>query len=187
VLKEMNIVLIGYRCSGKSTVGRLLAAKTGRVFLDTDELLERRAGKPIACIVSEGGWPLLRRLEREAVKEASIIADAVIGTGGGSVLDHENVSILRKRGWLIWLKTDPEVIRARMEKDEASGLKRPGLTGGDPLEEIRTVLALREHFYRDASDHVIDVGMLSPQETAELIETAVNDLVMRKQGCQETR
>lgn len=171
-LREMNIVLIGYRCSGKSTVGRILAAKTGMAFLDTDELLVRRAGKNMSSILFEGGWPLFRRLEKEAVKEASLVPCAVIGTGGGCVMDHENVSLLRKTGWILWLKADPEVIMARMEKDEASGINRPGLTGGDPLAEVRSLLALREHFYSEASDHVIDVSRLSPHEAAQAIEDA---------------
>ncbi|MCJ7596112.1 MAG: shikimate kinase, partial [Desulfobacterales bacterium] len=136
----MNIVLIGYRCSGKTTAGKALARRLRRDFLDTDALIERRAGCSIEEIVSKEGWDHFRKLEKRVVRETSNIDNMVIATGGGAVVDEENVKNLKRNGWIVWLDGTPEVLRKRMVQEERSGRGRPSLTGLDPLEEIRRVL-----------------------------------------------
>ena len=99
----MNIVLIGYRCTGKSSIGELLSRRLKWGFVDTDELIEREAGLNIEDIVAKKGWDEFRRIEKEVVKKVSCFDSFVIATGGGVVLDPENVSRLQKNGWIIWL------------------------------------------------------------------------------------
>lgn len=169
----MNIVLIGYRCSGKSSVARALAERTGMPVLDTDKLVERHAGKTVSELVTGGGWELFRGLEKRAVEEAAGLDGVIIASGGGAVLDHQNAALLRKNGWTVWLKAAAEVLRERMGKDEASGTVRPSLTGVDSLEEIRSVLESREAVYAAASDHVVDTEGRSPDDIAEEIQAAV--------------
>ena len=132
----MNIVLIGYRCSGKTTAGKALARQLRRGFLDTDALIERRAGCSIEEIVSKEGWDHFRKLEKRVVRETSSLDHKVIATGGGAVVDEENVKNLKRNGWIVWLDGTPEVLRKRMVQEERSGRGRPSLTGLDPLEEI---------------------------------------------------
>jgi shikimate kinase len=94
----MNIVLIGARCSGKTTVGKVLSARTGKVFLDTDSLVEEKAGSAIEALIASGGWESFRGLERQAVKVVSERDNQVIATGGGVVLDEVNVNHLTPMG-----------------------------------------------------------------------------------------
>jgi shikimate kinase len=142
--REMNIVLIGYRCSGKTVVGKILASELGKAFLDTDALIEE-------------------------IEEVSRRNNLVIATGGGIVMDEENVKNLKQNGWLVWLKGKPEVLKERMAKEQGSGRVRPSLTGVDPLEEIREVLNAREPFYERAGDLVVDTSNLSIRDAADLI------------------
>lgn len=165
----MNIVLIGYRCCGKSSVGRYIADKTGREFIDTDGLIEKKAGSTIEEIISDRGWEYFRELEKGIVKEISAADNLVIATGGGIVMDEENNLNLKRNGFVVWLKGDVEVISARMNSDEDNGDIRPSLTGKNPVDEIKDVMDIREPFYRKAGDMAVDTSHLSIPEVAELI------------------
>lgn len=165
----MNIVLIGYRCSGKTVVGKILASKLGKAFLDTDALIEERSGHSIETMISTKGWDQFRETEKRLVEEVSRRNNLVIATGGGIVMDEENVENLKQNGWVVWLKTKPEVLRKRMAKEQESGRVRPSLTGADPLEEIREVLNLRKPFYKRAGDLEVDTSNLSIRDAAALI------------------
>ena len=162
----MNIVLIGYRCCGKTSVGRILAGRLGWEFLDTDRLIEERAAMPIERMVSTRGWKDFRRVEREVVREISNRDRCVVATGGGEVLLEENVRDLKKNGRIFWLDAAPGVIRTRMEKDLAAGRERPALGGAGPVDEIRQVLDQRRPLYARAGDFVVDTGALSPEGVA---------------------
>ena len=113
----MNIVLIGYRCAGKSAVGSRLAARLKMKFVDTDHLIEERHGVLISDIVESYGWDYFRDMEKQIVEEISNQDHLVIAPGGGAVLEAENVKVLRSNGLMIWLKADGEAIRNRMEQD----------------------------------------------------------------------
>ena len=165
----MNIVLIGYRCSGKTVVGKILARELGRAFLDTDALIEERSGRSIERMISTKGWDQFRETEKRLVEEVSRRNNLVIATGGGIVMDGENVKNLKQNGWVVWLKGEPEVLKERMAKEQGSGRVRPSLTGADPLEEIREVLNVREPFYEQAGDLVVDTSSLSIRDAADLI------------------
>ncbi len=169
----MNIVLIGYRCSGKTGVGKILARELKRKFLDTDTLIEEDAGCSIETIVSSEGWDYFRDLEKRIVKEVARENNLVIATGGGIVMDRDNVNHLKRNGWIVWLKTDAQTVKERMVKEERSGIKRPSLTGNDPLEEIEQVLCVRAPIYQQAGNLMVDTSTSSIREVGASIMEAL--------------
>lgn len=165
----MNIVLVGYRCSGKTSIGRYIAGKMDRIFLDTDVLIEDKAGSSIEEMVSRNGWERFRETEKGVIRDISSKNRIVVATGGGVVLDGENIKELKRNGFIIWLTGSPVVLRDRMEKDMMTGTKRPPLTGEDPLDEIEQVLKTRDNLYREAGDFMVDTDRLAIGEAADLI------------------
>jgi len=165
----MNIMLIGYRCSGKTAVGKILARRLGRDFLDTDRLLEEETGSSIESLILSKGWGHFREMEKLVIGKATKNDNLVIASGGGVVMDQENVNILKRNGWIVWLKANAGIIKDRMRKEQKSGIIRPSLTGSDPLEEVEDVLNLRTAFYEKAGDLGVDTSTHSPQEVADLI------------------
>jgi shikimate kinase len=165
----MNIVLIGYRGAGKSTVGRKLAALTEKEFVDTDDLLEERQGAGISEIVESQGWEYFRAMEKRIIEEITGRDNLVIAAGGGAVLDPGNVSSLKKNGLVIWLKADREVLYKRMNLDPRTKASRPTLTGKGALEELEDIIAYREPFYKEAADIQFDTADLGVEEVAESI------------------
>ena len=124
----MNIVFIGYRGSGKSTVGRRLAARMRRRFVDTDDLIESKEGQ-IRDIVKSHGWDYFRAVEKRIIEEISKEDKLVIALGGGAVLDIDNVRVLKKNGFIIWLKADQQTLLKRIDEDPETNTRRPTLTG----------------------------------------------------------
>jgi shikimate kinase len=169
VCDQMNIVLIGYRCSGKTTVGEILANELGRDFLDADALIEEKACCSIETLISTKGWDHFREIEKGLVEEVSRRDNLVIATGGGVVMDEENVKNLKENAWIVWLNGRPEVLKDRMGKEQRSGKGRPSLTGADPLVEIEQVLSIRKPLYEQAGDLTVDTSNLSIREVAALI------------------
>ena len=169
----MNVVLIGYRCSGKSVVGETLAAKLCWKMLDTDRLIEDLTCQPVEKLVSLHGWSYFRKIESSIVKKVSAMDRIVLSTGGGVVMDAGNIDSLKRNGWLIWLDCKPEVLIKRMENDQISGRVRPPLNGKDPILEIKEVLEFRRPFYKKAADYVLDTSSLSIRETTALILKAL--------------
>ena len=170
----MNIVLIGYRCSGKTEVGKILAEKLEKDFLDTDELLEGNAGCSIETIISKDGWDHFREIEKNMIKEVSRKDNLIIATGGGVVMDERNIKNLKRNGWIVWLNAKREVLKKRMDKEEKLGKIRPSLTGEDPLEEIKQVLDFRIPLYEKAAAFVVDTSILTSREVAASIIKAFN-------------
>jgi shikimate kinase len=169
----MNIVLVGYRCSGKTAVGKILAKELRRDFLDTDALIEARVSCPIERLISTEGWDHFRGVEKRLVKESSKRDNFVIATGGGVVMDEENVKNLKENAWIVWLKGNPDVLKERMDKERRSGKIRPSLTGADPLEEIKEVLHIRSPMYQHAADLMVDTNHLTLKEVAASIIAAM--------------
>lgn len=159
----MKVVLIGYRGTGKTTVGRLVAARFGLPFFDTDALVEARADHSIPAIFAVGGEAEFRTLERE-VCAGLADADGVIATGGGAVLDPANVEALRRGARVFLLEGAPEDLAARCARGD-----RPPLTALPPLDEVRIVLAARADAYRAAADHCVWTGCRSPEEVAGVV------------------
>jgi shikimate kinase len=169
----LNIVLIGYRCSGKTVVGKILAHELGRNFLDMDTTIEERTGRSIETIISQEGWDPFRLMEKGLIEEVSREDNMIIATGGGVVTDEDNVKNLRRNGWVVWLNSDPEVLKERMNGDQRSGKIRPPLAGSDSLEEIDRVLQERIGLYDQASHLVVDTTDRSPREVAGAIIAAL--------------
>jgi len=164
---QPNVVLIGFMGTGKTAVGREVARHLGCPFVDTDVLIEERAGRPISQIFTEDGEEAFRRLEAATVEAASEGEGVVIATGGGVVLRKENMDRLRRNGLIIALRADPAAIRARV----GSGADRP-LLGSHPEATIRRLLAEREALYGDA-DLTVDTTALSLEEIVARVLTFV--------------
>lgn len=162
----MNIVLIGMRGSGKTTVGKLVALKTGREFLETDAMIAKKAGMPIAAIVEKYGWEHFRKLESEVVLGVSLLDEKVIATGGGAVLKTENTKALKKNGRLILLTAPVDSLVERIGDDSG----RPLLTDNKTMrEDIETVAKERKDVYSNAADITIDTVGQSPMDVANRI------------------
>jgi shikimate kinase len=165
----MNLYLIGYRGSGKSTVARLVAEQIGLPWVDADATLEQRAGKSIRQIFSESGEEEFRELESA---ELALLADApahVVSLGGGAVLRQVNRQRIRSSGKVVWLRARPSTLLARIEADATTAQRRPNLTSAGGLPEIEQLLAVRTPIYAECADFVVDVDKLSPAEAAAAI------------------
>ena len=148
----MNLVLIGYRGTGKSTVGKVLATRLGRTVVSTDAEVVKRAGQPIPQIVDQHGWGHFRDLESDVCRELAARDGLVIDTGGGAILRQENVDALKQTGTLFWLTASVETITHRIGGDT----QRPSVTGTKSfLDEIQQVLHERAPKYRAAADYLI--------------------------------
>jgi len=166
----MNIVLIGYRGTGKSTVGRLFAARVGRKLVSTDAEIVKRAQRTIPEIVAQQGWDYFRDLESDICRELASRDQLVIDTGGGAILRDQNVEVLKKDGILFWLTASVETIAKRIGGDN----QRPPLTGTKSfIDEIQDVLRERTPKYRAAADHIIRTDDRSINQLVETLLTLV--------------
>ena len=162
----MNIVLIGYRGTGKSTVGRLLASRCGRKLVSTDVEIIKRAQRTIPEIVAQEGWEYFRDLESNICKELASRDQLVIDTGGGAILRAQNVEALKTNGTVFWLTASVETIARRI----GSGNQRPSLTGTKSfVDEIQDVLRERTPKYQAAADHIIVTDGRSTNQLMEII------------------
>lgn len=162
----MNVILIGYRASGKTAVGRRLSALLGIPFYDTDEMIRQRTGKSVRQIVTEGGWPAFRTFEKAVVAGLSGLDGVVIALGGGAVMEKENVEALKGKGHFIWLQADETSILERMGRETAGDEQRPPLRGGGTAEEVREMLAERIPLYRANADLAVDTTGRSIEQLA---------------------
>ena len=165
----MNVILIGYRGAGKSTVGKRLAELLGRKFVDTDRLIEEIHGAPVREIVESHGWEYFRAAERRVTQVISRMDRVVIAFGGGAVLDPENVRAMKENGRVIWLTAEPRVLAERMGGDPKTLASRPSLTGKEALKEVEEVLAFRSPYYEGAADVKIETSGLDVEDVAEKI------------------
>jgi shikimate kinase len=161
----MNLVLIGYRGTGKSAVARLLAQSLGKEVVSLDAEIVRQAG-PIPDIVAKHGWPHFRDIESEVTKRVSNLDGIIIDSGGGVILRPENVDNLKRNGRLIWLRASVPVIVQRIE----GGTQRPALTQGKTFtEEVEDVLRERTPLYEAAAHDQVDTDPLDLQQVAEQV------------------
>jgi len=173
----MNLVLVGMRGSGKTTVGRLVAGRLGWSFLDTDVLIQERRGETIREIFAQGGEGLFRKLEAETVRECASRHQTVIACGGGVVLDPRNVQALRAKGLVVHLTADPEELWRRVSGDAASTQTRPTLLPGakSGLDELRELARARATAYAQARHAEVPVGGRTPAEVAEAVMALLTD------------
>jgi shikimate kinase len=166
----MSLVLIGYRGSGKTTVGRLIAARAGCKLIDTDQMIVAAAdGRAIRDIFAEQGEEHFRQLESAALYSALATPAAVISTGGGIVMRQTNRDALRASGTpVVYLHAEAKVLVERIEADAHSNANRPNLTGlGGGIAEVEHLLAIRDPLYREVATHVLEVAGRSPEQIAE--------------------
>jgi shikimate kinase len=154
--------------AGKSTVGKLLAKKLGRRFLDADHVIEDRCGVKIPVIFEMEGEDGFRKREAQAIKDITAEHDVILATGGGAVLLPENRQFLSERGTVIYLHANPIELWHRTKGGEG----RPLLKNGDAKKILENLYAIRDPLYREIADHVIETGKPS-------VNQLVNTLIMQ--------
>ena len=153
-MRKRNIILCGFMGCGKSTVGALLAKKTGMPFVDLDVYIEKKEKKTISRIFADKGEEYFRELERQAVRELSEKNGMVIAAGGGTLTFRGNVDAFRETGRIILLDLPVEAISERLKDDT----KRPLLNRPDKEEAMRELYNKRLPLYRSAADIIIDAA-----------------------------
>ena len=164
-MTEGPVFLTGFMGVGKTRVGRILARELGRCFLDTDRMVEQRAGKTIAAIFADEGEAHFRQLERDCVLETCQRPDAVVALGGGAITRADNIAAVRCAGILVCLKADVETIFARVRRRT----NRPLLAGLDPQAQrakIESLLRERAPFYDQAHIELYTTQAQTPEDTA---------------------
>ena len=154
-----NVILTGFMGTGKTSLGKLLATRLGRPFIDIDKKIEDENRMSIPKIFEQYGEEHFRALEKAAVKELSERRGLIIATGGGTIKDEENLNLLKNSGVMICLTTEPEEIFNRTARRG----ERPVLdgAGNERLETIKKLLAERKKFY-DRADYQVDTTNWSP-------------------------
>ncbi|QWE18765.1 shikimate kinase [Polynucleobacter corsicus] len=163
-----NIFLIGLMGAGKSTVGKLLAKKLGRRFLDADHVIEDRCGVKIPVIFEMEGEEGFRKREAQAINDITAEQDVILATGGGAVLLPENRQLLSERGTVIYLHANPMELWFRTKGSES----RPLLKNGDAKKILENLYTIRDPLYREIADYVIETGKPS-------VNQLVNTLIMQ--------
>jgi shikimate kinase len=165
----MNLVLIGYRGTGKSTVARHLALALGWEWIDADVEVELAAGKSIAAIFTDDGEVRFRELESAVIADLARRDSIVLAAGGGAVLRPENCLALRSTGRVVWLTARPETIVERLASDPTTRERRPNLTTAGGEAEIRSLLESRRPLYAAAADLTVETDGRTPGEIAQEI------------------
>jgi len=156
-LESQHLYLTGYRGSGKTTVGRLLASRLGRRCIDLDDEIEANAGRSIREIFKgDGGETTFRDLETAALARVAAEPAAIISLGGGAILRQENRDLIAKTGVAVWLKIDADTVLQRLASDVTTAERRPSLTGLPAREEVESLLVKREPLYRQVADFEVD-------------------------------
>ncbi len=162
----MNIVLIGYRGTGKSVVGQIVAERLQMKCISMDERIIGKAGMSIPDIVENHGWPKFRDMESEIARELARLDNIVIDAGGGVIERPENIDALEVNSRIIWLKASVDTIVSRIQ----GGTERPSLTGGKSFtEEVTEVLERRTPKYESAAQYQIDTDQLTPEQVADRV------------------
>lgn len=159
-----NIYLVGFMATGKTSVGRELAKRQKRQFIDLDDLIESREKRRISEIFAKEGEAYFRKREKDVLQEASSKDEIVVACGGGIVIDPENIRLMKETGTIICLTASPEVILSRT----AGTKQRPLLNVSDPKKEIELLLEKRAPFYALA-DNTIDTSKITIKEVVDKI------------------
>jgi len=169
---KTNIALIGFMGVGKTAVGKVLAEKLGRSFVELDLLIEQKAGKSIPEIFQQEGEIAFRELEMRVTEEIANKKKAVIACGGGIVLNKINIDRLRKSSRIVYLTASPEVMLKRVSSEEG---QRPLLEVDNPTLTIRELLGFRKPFYERAADIKIDTSKLDINAVSKQIISKLKD------------
>lgn len=166
---DRNVALTGFMAVGKSAVGRSLARRLRRRFVDLDKVIEKSEGMKVREIFNGKGEPYFRNAEKEALKNVLSQDGQVVATGGGVVMDEENLRLLHERTFLICLQASPDVLLRRAGR----GRRRPLLAGNDRITRIEELLKQREENYRRARA-TVDTTELSVDQVVERIIEILN-------------
>jgi shikimate kinase len=166
-----GLSLIGLRGTGKSTVGRLVAARQGLAFADADTELEAVAGRTIGALFAEEGEPAFRDWEERVIATLTARPGLVLATGGGAVLREANRNRLRAYGPVVWLTAAPAALAARLEADARGLADRPALTPAGTVAELSDVLAARDRLYRELALFTVDTEGRTPEAVADALVT----------------
>jgi shikimate kinase len=169
----MNIVLIGMRGSGKTTVGKILAQKMGRELIEMDELITRKAGLSIPEIVEKYGWGKFRDIEEELTGEVAGRDNVINASGGGVVTRENNIIKLKKSGILVWLQAGVDTLVSRTGEDTD---RPPLVEGRSRREDMEITFRERKPLYQQAADLTINTENKTPEEVADLV---INLLAVR--------
>jgi len=165
-----NIFLVGFMGSGKSTVGRQLAAELGKEFFDCDGVLEERTGVDIPYIFDLEGETGFRRREAAVLRELAAKRGIVLSTGGGVVGDPDNRRALATNGFVVYLHASVDLLHRRTSRDR----NRPMLYAEDPRKRIEDLLALRGPLYREVADLVVEAGCRGSRRVVQEIVHALS-------------
>jgi shikimate kinase len=168
-MQLQRIFLIGYRGTGKSTVGQLLADRLGWSFADCDDHIEAAANCSIASIFANEGEAGFREREARVLRDLGSRDRIVVATGGGVVLHPGNREYLSASGFVVWLTATPETVWARLQLDPTTAARRPSLTALGGLDEVRSLMAAREPLYRSTAHFTTDANDPSPEAVVAAI------------------
>ena len=161
----MNIVLTGFMCAGKTTIGRKLAKLLDFNFIDTDMEIEEDQGCSVEDIFKYGGEECFRDMETKVLEKLKNVQNSVISTGGGIVERTSNRKLLKEESLVVWLRADIEALVKRVSRHSL----RPLLKGKDPLEVLTQLDEERASLYEDLADIEIDTSNMKPSNVSELL------------------
>lgn len=161
----MNITLIGYKGTGKTTVSRLLSKKLQKKALSTDDEIRKKVKLTVSKYVKKHGWDKFREVEADVLDDMCSFDDCIIDAGGGIVMRNENIVNIKKTGLVILLTADSRTIASRIKKEDIESMHKNMSVKG----YIEKVIAEREERYRMAADYTIDTSNMSPEEVCDLI------------------
>jgi shikimate kinase len=160
--RPLNVILIGFMGCGKTTVGQLLARQLGFQFIDTDQLIVKKARRNIPLLFEQEGETGFRAIESSILDDLATTDRAVIATGGGTITVADNLPKLRRLGLVIWLNPPEEVLFQRIMRNQ----DRPLVRTENPRQTVHDLLAARRPLYTKAADLDVDVSDVTPDEAA---------------------
>ena len=177
-----NVFLVGLMGAGKTTVGRALAKKLDKQFIDSDHEIEARSGVSIPVIFEIEGEAGFRQREADVIRNLTAREDIVLATGGGAILRPENRELLKSRGTVVYLRADINQILQRTAKDK----NRPLLQSGDPRQKLEQLSSEREPLYREVAHIVIDTGRPNISSLVQVILAQLAEIASASGGLPPT-
>jgi shikimate kinase len=175
----MVVTLIGYRGCGKSSIAPRLARQLGWTWVDSDSVVEQRAGCSISELFEHEGEAAFRKLESEVIADLVLQPHIVIASGGGAILAEKNRRLMKSAGPVVWLKVSVGTLAKRLG-ERSSVQRRPSLTGRPIAEEVADVLAVREPVYRETATLIVDAESMRPEQVARHIARHITEEIQEE-------